>query len=837
MQVKYIGFIITAVMVAIIIVIAGLWYTGVFDFVGIPDAYEDYEGELRETEDDEREDRQADAKINVISVTNDIDSYKAANRNPFGWGEDPEEVESGIIATCVSNRAYIMSGQDGTFLDIGGGDYKGIEKEWGGVWALPIKLLDGFWLEVRDLENGQSVVLNSGEQTAANTYINYPYADEFEYNLADFGLEVTRFQFCVDDKKSVVVNYKIEDTSGRQRNLTANLFARTELMFDQGVDEEGLPIEHGEDKLSWDGVNKAWVASDTSNKAWSVVFGSGNQEANPLNNFDTKLPETFSVGNKSTIGAIEFSNLNLEPNKSISLNFVVAGSDKGEDKAKVTYKQVKSDWQEELQRKKQRYQKIVNTSKIEIPDIDVKALFNLAGVYDWTKFHIDWLVHTQDLLAPTWQKRNRLAPARGLFATYPRFRIWFGIDSTRAVPGIIASGRPDLARDNLQLLAYAARERNPETWQVPTEVTAGGFIPSEGESNQTQDLIMAIWTYYNWTGDATFLTEMWPFVDKGLTFLQSPDFDVDEDLLLEGHGNAEQPGYDLEMIDSATFSYGAFNDGAQIIEELVRLGKLGSGKLSYVKDLRANAESIKEKIENDFWIESEGVYGDMMASPFELSDRIEDIIIGNEEGERRTSLQKIQREVSGSENTIQKAWSLLQLPIIYRPMEIIPGLENGRRALDHLKKIEGFGFEDNGSMAMAEARYGDIDRALLYVTSMADGVAAEGFSLTQPEILSAYAMFYPIVNQIFGIQPEAHKKKIVIRPQIPKDWKNMKISNVPVGNALVDVSMNEISGVAEYIIDVKGEGWTADIDLASHKGVSYVVNGERLTSAKTTINF
>ena len=47
---------------------------------------------------------------------------------------------------AAGDRAYVIGAQDGSFPDLGWH----VPGEMGGLWAHPIKLLDGFWLRVGD---------------------------------------------------------------------------------------------------------------------------------------------------------------------------------------------------------------------------------------------------------------------------------------------------------------------------------------------------------------------------------------------------------------------------------------------------------------------------------------------------------------------------------------------------------------------------------------------------------------------------------------------------------------------------------------------------------------
>src|SRR5687767_10667252 len=68
----------------------------------------------------------------------------------------------------AGDRAYAIGTQDGDFPDLGGHT----PGEMGGLWAHPIKLLDGFWATVSDSATGQEVPLSKAAE-----FVNYPYGN------------------------------------------------------------------------------------------------------------------------------------------------------------------------------------------------------------------------------------------------------------------------------------------------------------------------------------------------------------------------------------------------------------------------------------------------------------------------------------------------------------------------------------------------------------------------------------------------------------------------------------------------------------------------------------
>ena len=109
--------------------------------------------------------------------------------------------------STIGNRVYMVGHQDGTFPDLGWH----IEGEMGGIWNHPIKLMDGFDIQIT--EASESFKLNK-----ADKFTNYPVANVHGFSWKDKKLEIERWQFVPDDKQGLVVQLIIKN-HGDEREL------------------------------------------------------------------------------------------------------------------------------------------------------------------------------------------------------------------------------------------------------------------------------------------------------------------------------------------------------------------------------------------------------------------------------------------------------------------------------------------------------------------------------------------------------------------------------------------------------------------------------------------
>lgn len=120
----------------------------------------------------------------------------------------------------AGDRSSVIGSQNGLFPDFG----HHVKDEMGGVWAHPIKLLDGYWLHVKEEGDEQGFWLKE-----ADRFHNYPFYNEHDYSLNDRHLEIVRRQFCPDGIEGVVVSYFVKNIGDSDRQFDFSFLGRTEL--------------------------------------------------------------------------------------------------------------------------------------------------------------------------------------------------------------------------------------------------------------------------------------------------------------------------------------------------------------------------------------------------------------------------------------------------------------------------------------------------------------------------------------------------------------------------------------------------------------------------------
>jgi hypothetical protein len=55
---------------------------------------------------------------------------------------------------------------------------------------------------------------------------------------------------------------------------------------------------------------------------------------------------------------------------------------------------------------------------------------------------------------------------------------------------------------------------------------------------------------------------------------------------------------------------------------------------------------------------------------------------------------------------------------------------------------------------------------------------------------SSYAVAWPVVAGVFGVQPEAHRRVLRLSPRFPPSWPAVRLRNLRIGGAAADLTWN-----------------------------------------------
>ncbi|MCD7916280.1 MAG: hypothetical protein LUG96_14165 [Tannerellaceae bacterium] len=443
--------------------------------------------------------------------------------------------------------------------------------EMGGIWTHPVKLADGYWMKIREEGQQEGVWLMEAEE-----YITYPYGSGFIYNQND--LQVKRFQFAPDQEKGVIIEYTIQNTSGQVRNLFLDFVVKTDLSPVWFSKENGIPDYP--DQVIWDTNHQLFSARD-SLQEWYMAWGTDN----PVLSYETDSPGPERTKGMEKSGLIRTS-LQLGARETQVISYAVSGSLLSKEDAIETYTRLLKEKTKLLHEKQQSLANLLEVSHISLPDK------HLENTYNWVRLNTRWLEMDLD------------GYGHFLGAGAIEYPWLFGCDNSYALQGVLATGDFELAKSTFTMLKNISEKVNGNG-RIIHEMSSNGYVYNKGNTQETAHFIIAVWKAFLWTGDITFLQDLYPYVKKEIHWL-TVDMDANQNLFPEGYGIMEVHGLNAELIDVAVYTQQALEAASQ----MAKLFHEDSVSDAYARQ----ATLLKDKINRDFWDEAEGIYCDFFGT-------------------------------------------------------------------------------------------------------------------------------------------------------------------------------------------------------------------------------
>lgn len=466
-------------------------------------------------------------------------------------------------------RTYLIGSQDGLFPEKG----EHIAGEMYGIWSLPIKISDGFWMKV----NGEW--LTSPEECGI-----LPYGMTFTYPMRQ-DVSTERFQFVPREAEGVCLSYRFCNHGQEPRTLSLRFVLKSELFpawLSERLGKQDFPdsavFEKAENRIRFKDAGNPWYLLAGASRPIEAAGISCEMEA----------PE--APRGKGVYGAMEFTVTVAAGSEETLWIFLASSSESGEDAA-AQYRELSENHLRLLEEKRALYE-----------DIDRRAVLSVSGLpqleemYRWTKYNNDWAIRTVP------------RQGTGAAAGYPEFPWWFGHDSTYFLKSFLVTGDYEICRKTLRLIRDAS-DRVNGNGRVVHEIAPNGQVFYEGMLTETPQFASFLWFYYQWTGDREFLAEMYPFVRQGVEWVRSQCVEG----LPYGYGAAEYNGFNCIVFDCAAWSLRGYETAALIAREL---GQEREGR-NYETLFRESYDRFQKL----FWLEDKGLYADMAGTRQEITDR------------------------------------------------------------------------------------------------------------------------------------------------------------------------------------------------------------------------
>lgn len=718
----------------------------------------------------------------------------------------------------AGDRAYLIGTQDGQFPDMG----SHIQAEMGGLWLPPIKLMDAFQARIAEQGGEKEVVLADAAEM-----VTYPYGNQFKYGPVLDGVEVERFQFSPDHHPGLIVQYRFTNKSNRARRLRLRLYVKTDLRPAWYADHLGI-VDAG-DVAQWRPEQHIFIARDAGHD-WFCVWGAVPfAEARSIEH-----PQPLATRGRGITAASEHL-ITVDAHGTSTLTFVVSGSSSSERDAIDVYHYLAKHHAGLLAEKVARYRSIVDRARIEIPDPQ------LQEVYNWVRINMEWLV------------RDVPGVGRGLSGGFMEYPWWFGTE-TYSLQAATMSGQFELAKQTLRLLRQQS-DRAGGNGRIAHEITVNGQVVNPGNTQETAQFVMTVGKVFDWTGDRGFAAQMYPAVQKGIAWLLAQRHGKP---FPEGYGIMEVAHLNAQVIDVAVYTQ-------QALEAAARLAGVLNDKEA--KERYATlASELKDRINQQFWIESQGTYGDFYGSRSQAvsaaQGAIEQLGLGQSPANDARLIEHYTRLKASflAMPDGDRAWITNKNWVIATPLET--GIAPPARAIGLLDQIRR---EDTGEygpflsaierrwmmtiatgvQAVAEARYGRMDEAIWYADRIAqtfNRVSPGSIAEMMPDqgcftiAWTSYGIVVPLIEHVFGARPDAGNKTIVFEPHLPRGWEDISLKDLPVGDNLVSISRTRTDRGVIYAIDSRNNGWSFTLRERTPPGAAWFLNGQPTAPAATGLN-
>ncbi len=466
-------------------------------------------------------------------------------------------IEGHTLRTTNTNDLYFLSGKRMYEIGSMSGDYPHIGShipgEMGGIWAYPIKVLDGFSFEI--VEGNDTWQLNDCKEFSHF----FAYA-EFHFERND--LMIRRKEFVVEDQPALFSTLMIENLREERRDFKLRFISTFHIMPDWYSF-----LSDSDDRIEY--VNGRFIAYDTKMRLkWGVAVG-GNI-----------MPGSYKIEDMK--GILEYSFI-LFPKQTKKIDFlIIADPENGYRGALSKFNGLMGDVDKLFIEKVDYYDKrIHNGVRFDCSD----AFFTKSFLY--AKANLVML--TADI-----------SPYVGKFllAGIPEYARLFGCDTAYSIPGLMAVNYTDIAEDSLNTLARVGMKQGG---RIPHEVSTSGNVYNPGNVEETPLFVIACWNYFKWTGNKAFLDSMYPLCKKGIEYTLKT---CDNDLYPKGNAMIERLEIGNKQVDSVSYLYNA-------LLALSHMAEIERENEEAV-DFKALANDIKRRFNEDWWMKEKSLFADSL---------------------------------------------------------------------------------------------------------------------------------------------------------------------------------------------------------------------------------
>ena len=376
----------------------------------------------------------------------------------------------------------------------------------------------------------------------------------------------------------------------------------------------------------------------------------------------------------------------------------------------------------------------------------------------------------------------------------PGFGWYFGRDALWSLYAVTAYGDFQLTRDELEFLIRRQGRTGQiiHEWSQTADIVDWKSLPYEfASADATPLFLMAANDYFQISDDADFLKSHWDAFQKAWQFETSHDSDGDriyENIAGTGWVESWPPGMPHQEIYLA-----ALDEQASIA--FAKIAK-ATGNLEIADQAEKRATHIAEQIEkeylpsgSDFYAFSRNADGTLDSSPTIFPS----VAAWDGTFELEHAGRMLSRWASQEFSTDWGTRDLSPTVSFYDPISYHQGsvwplftgwvsvseYRNGRSLSGYAHLMQ------NADLTWAEN--------LGAVTELLSGEFYRWMGQsTSHQLWSSAMVFTPAVRGMFGLEWNAAAKTLIVTPNLPAQWNEARISQVPIGQSRVSLEMRRV---------------------------------------------
>jgi hypothetical protein len=501
--------------------------------------------------------------------------------------------------------------------------------EMGGIWAPPVKLLDGLWFGLDDQWIGPAEKFTTGYGHVSMALPGRP------------GLIVTRTDFVPGNARGVLVGLSFSSSGGEQ-TFRLKVDAHSELMsiYPWGETTPSQTVFNLPDTAAYDDAGGALLFTDQGTPPvanapahdWAVAVGSARTPVEHRTGAGFRGPQDDPPGpvicpatgdapkrcddtayGKGAGGELAYD-ITVPAGGRTDVWFGVGGSETGAGGARAQLASLLDDPAGKLEAKVAERQSLADRTRLSLPgdprlaDAIAWSKQNLAdSVQDVRGLQLREVNAGKDYPAPI----GTLDRARFLGAGFPDYPWLFATDGEYTAFASVALGQFGPIEDHLRALRDASRIVNGDSGKVIHEVNDEGSVyfgtlADPGNTDETAKFPSAVALLWRWTGDAGFLGEMYDFTRANMHYIVDK-LDADGDGWPEGMGNVERMGMGEEKLDNTVYTIRGLWDLADMA---AARGDVGTRRWA-----AGHARDLQRRFEAAWWMPVVPGYADSLDDP------------------------------------------------------------------------------------------------------------------------------------------------------------------------------------------------------------------------------